>query len=148
MRDQKQTSVSSLQLQRCHCASAFGCLVLGGACALPFCCHMKQISLWHARVQEFTAAAVKSQAPKTTTPPSTTTPPAATWPLTSLVSVIISEFQISNIAEADFLVLNYNNAARSYWVSPWCQPCDSYPVTLECTDDFALWSSLTRFSQP
>lgn len=44
-------------------SSKSSCLVLGARVHL-FCYHMKQISLWHAGAQEFTAA-VKSHAPKT-----------------------------------------------------------------------------------
>lgn len=119
-----------------------GCLVPGARVqpALPLCFHMQQISLWQA--QEFTAA-VKSQAPETTPPPINHRPTCCN-PASDLSVVVVTKLHIFEITGMNFLVLNRGTIARSYRVSPHCQHCDSHPATLECTDDSALWSFLTR----
>lgn len=98
-------------------SSKRGCLVPGARVqpALPLCYHMKQISLWQAGAEEFTAA-VKSQAQETAPP--TITPPAATQPVTSLVSVLITKSEISRITDINFLVLYYKASARRNRASP------------------------------
>lgn len=145
MRHQKQIRLTGFtEVPLCKCLALLGRVAFWGwgQPVVPFCYHMKQISLWHAGAQEFTAA-VKSQAPKTALPPSTITRPAVTQQLTSLMSVIMTKFKISKITDINFLVFNCNAIARSYRVSPQHQHCESYPVMLKCTDDSALWSFLT-----
>lgn len=100
MRDQKQTSAGSLELQRCHCESTrpsqqdclFGAGSPRAASACLLCYHMKQISLWQARAQQSTAA-VKSQAPGMAPPPS---PPLLLQPSQWPLSGVCHNHKISN----------------------------------------------------
>lgn len=90
MRDQKQTSAGSLELQRCHCASVwpfqqewlFGAGGLRAAFLLPY-----ETNLTVTRRSPGIHCCCEISSTKEST--TTINPPAATQPVTSLVSVLI-----------------------------------------------------------
>lgn len=144
MRDQKLTSAGSLELQRCHCASAWpfqrewlfgagGPRAASAAFVLPY----------------ETNLAVTSRSPGihccceiSSTRDGTTTinhHPSCCDPASDL-SGVCHNHKISNFPNYGHLLPCSSTVARAYRVSPPCQHCDSYPVALECTDDSALWS--------
>lgn len=128
--DEKNFTSGSLESQRCHCAnvrpcSETGCVMLEAcAASAAFVSCMKQVSFCRSRESpccyEISIHHQQSQKQR------------------SLNSN-------NQIEASNFLVLHLL-VSRSYRVSLLCKHCDSYPVTLECTDDSVLWSFLTRLS--
>lgn len=79
----------------------------------------------------------------TTPPPSTLL--AVTQPDLFAVCHNQKNFKIFKISDINFPVFKRNISAGSYRVSPRSQRRDSYPVTVECNNDAALWLALTVF---
>lgn len=132
MRDQKWISAGWLQLQRCHCARPSQQERLFGAAGQCCLCVKK----WSkSRCDKFGNA------------------PLRQWrhhrhpPQLDLFAVCHNQknAKIFKITDINFPVSKRNTSAGSYRASPRRQRRDSYPVTLECNDDPALWLALTVF---
>lgn len=72
-------------------------------------------------------------------------PFAATQPDLFAVCHNQKNLKVFKITDINFPVFKRNGSAGSYRVSPRSQRRDSYPVTLECNNDAALWLALTVF---